>query len=88
MEDLQSKIVAEEFIVHTTPTGQVLRSCVLTTENGYACSGEPACAVDPANDDMSKGQRIARENALKVLWALEGYQLKTAMQMDNNMYIN
>lgn len=42
--------------------------------NGFMVTGESACA-DPKNFDEQLGRSIAYENALRKVWALEGYLL-------------
>lgn len=53
----------------------VLTVCVLTLRNGFTVTGESACA-SPENFDKEIGERIAYEQALDKIWALEGYLLK------------
>jgi hypothetical protein len=70
-------IVAEEY---WRPGGAglpqgTLTVCVLTLENGTQITGESACA-SPENFNAELGQRIAREDAKRKIWALEGYLLK------------
>lgn len=74
--DLAANIRAVEIVVHRTPSGQVLRWAVLTTQNGYAVTGRPSVAVSPENDDREIGERVAIENARQELWPLMGYALK------------
>lgn len=53
----------------------LLTFCVLTLKNGFTATGESACA-SPENFDPEIGRKIARQNALQKIWALEGYLLK------------
>jgi len=53
-----------------------LTLCVLVLRNGYTVTGESACA-SPENFDAELGMKIARENARKKIWALEGYRLRS-----------
>ena len=73
-EKIASVIVKEEFH-RLTP---VLTVCVLTLANGFTVTGESACA-SPENFDEEIGNKIAREQAVSKIWALEGYQLKTKL---------
>lgn len=52
-----------------------LTICVLVLRNGFTVTGESACA-SPENFDAEIGRRIARENARRKVWALEGYLLR------------
>ena len=54
---------------------QLLTICVLVLKNGFTVTGESACA-SPENFDAEIGRKIARENAVNKIWALEGYLLK------------
>ena len=62
---------------HVFP-GTTLTVCALTLRNGYQVVGESACA-SPENYDATIGQRLARENAHRKIWALEGYLLRSAL---------
>lgn len=42
---------------------------------GFTILGRAAC-VDPANFDLEKGRKYARESAENQLWQLEGYRLQ------------
>ncbi|MEY0971272.1 Gp49 family protein [Providencia huaxiensis] len=52
-----------------------LTFCVLVLKNGFTVTGESACA-SPENFDAEIGRKIARQNAVNKIWALEGYLLK------------
>ena len=54
---------------------EVLTVCVLTLQNGFTVTGESAC-VSPANYNAEIGEKIAKDNAMEKIWALEGYLLK------------
>lgn len=54
---------------------RLLTFCVLVLRNGFAVTGESACA-SPENFDEGLGRKIARENAKQKLWPLMGYALK------------
>lgn len=56
----------------------LLTFCVLVLKNGFTVTGESACA-SPDNIDAELGRKVARENAVKKIWALEGYLLKQSM---------
>lgn len=57
---------------------QCLTICVLTLKNGFTIVGKSACA-SPENYDDEIGHRIAREDARRQIWALEGYALRNAL---------
>lgn len=71
---IREVIVAAEYI-RPLRRGSTLTICVLTLENGTEVTGESACA-SPENFNEELGQRIARENAERKIWALEGYLLR------------
>jgi len=52
-----------------------LTVCCLTLINGYAVVGTAPCAhLD--NFDAETGEKVARDDAKRKIWALEGYLLK------------
>ena len=53
----------------------LLTFCVLILRNGFAVTGESACA-SPENFDAAIGRKIARQNAVGKVWPLMGYALK------------
>lgn len=53
----------------------LLTFCVLVLKNGYTVTGESAC-VSPENFNAEIGRRVAREDAVRKLWPLLGYQLR------------
>ncbi|MEI6282790.1 MAG: Gp49 family protein [Alphaproteobacteria bacterium] len=55
-----------------------LTICVLVMKNGFTVVGKSACA-SPENYNEEVGRRVAREDAVKQIWALEGYQLRTRL---------
>lgn len=65
-------IVAQDY--HVFP-GTTLTICCLTLANGFAVTGESACA-SPENFDVQLGRKIARDNAKQKIWTLEGYALR------------
>lgn len=68
---IESAIVKEYY--HVFP-GTTLTVCVLILKNGYAVVGESACASQE-NFNAELGWKIARENAKRKIWPLEGYAL-------------
>jgi hypothetical protein len=71
-EHVESVIVGEDY--HVFP-GTTVTVCLLKLRNGYTVLGESAC-VSPENFDADLGRRIAREDAARGIWALEGYLLR------------
>lgn len=55
-----------------------LTICILVLKNGFTIVGKSACA-SPENYDAELGHKIAREDARKQIWALEGYQLRSKL---------
>ena len=70
-QHIENTIVGE---LYTRPTG-TLTVCVLTLRNGTLVTGESAC-VSPENFNEAIGNKVAREDAFRKIWALEGYLLK------------
>ena len=56
----------------------LLTFCVLVLRNGFAVTGESACA-SPENFNAEIGRRIARKNAVAKVWPLMGYELRTEL---------
>lgn len=52
--------------------------CVLVLKNGFTVSGQSSC-VDPKNYQKDIGDRVAREDAIKNIWPLLGYELRTKL---------
>lgn len=59
----------------STTSLHCLTLCILVLKNGYTVVGKSACA-SPENFNLVIGQRIAREDAVRQVWALEGYYLR------------
>lgn len=70
-QHIESTIVDESYV---NPIG-TLTVCVLTLRNGTLVTGESAC-VSPENFNVEIGRKVAREDAFRKIWALEGYLLK------------
>lgn len=60
------------------PSLGLLTFCVLTLKNGFTVTGQSACA-SPENYDEDIGRRVARGDAIRQVWALMGYQLRTKL---------
>ena len=72
LESIEAKIGREQTHVFD---GGTLTVHVLTMANGFQVTGESACASQ-ANYNEELGRQIARDNAIRKVWALEGYLLK------------
>jgi len=59
----------------THPSLEVLTVCVLVTRNGFTLLGKSAPA-SAENFDHETGKRFAREDAVRQLWPLMGYNLR------------
>lgn len=71
-DDIEKAIVGEQYHVFE---GTTLTVCCLKLRNGYTVTGESA-AISPENFDAVIGRTVARQNARKKIWDLEGYLLK------------
>ena len=69
-EMIDECIIGEEYAMFCGTT----TVCCLKLKNGFTVTGESACA-SPENFDEEIGRKIARENARKKIWMLEGYLL-------------
>lgn len=69
-----------------TPKGDLalLTFCVLRLENGFTVHGSNACA-DPANYDREISEHLAREDAIRKMWPLLGYELKTQLFFEKRL---
>lgn len=74
-EIINDTIVGEGYHVFD---GTTVTICLLTLRNGFSVTGESACA-SIENFDEELGQKIARDNAVEKIWALEGYLLKQSL---------
>lgn len=70
LEDIESEILSTEYVVHGTCTIAFVKLL-----NGFVVTGESHC-VNPANYNKEQGEKYAREDAIKKLWAPFGFRLK------------
>lgn len=77
--DLDANIAHTEIVKHISPSGQVLRWAVLTTQNGFSLAGRPSCSASSENDNQELGEKIAISNAKSDLWPLMGYELRSKL---------
>lgn len=73
-----SDLFNEPSISVSWPAMASLTVCVLVLKNGFTIVGKSACA-SPENYDAEFGGKIAREDARKQIWALEGYLLRSKL---------
>lgn len=59
----------------------LLTFCVLTLRNGFTVVGKSACA-SPANYNQEIGQTVARGDAIRQIWPLLGYELRTRLHLE------
>ena len=73
LDQLHDKVSsAEYFHPASAPT---LTIAVLTLDNGFSIVGKSACA-DPKKFNKTLGQQLAFDDAIRKLWAFEGYLLR------------
>lgn len=85
LDDIKDNIAAENYFTAGAalqalgqPCSQahdLLTICILTTFNGFTVIGKSAVA-SPENFDAEKGRTFAREDAIRQLWPLMGYELR------------
>lgn len=75
-QHIESIIVSTEYHRLTA----TLTVAVLTLANGFTVTGESACAA-PENYNQEIGERLAFDDAKRKIWPLEGYMLKTRIQL-------
>lgn len=89
LEQIESKVVSTHYFTaqqgaehpdaysdaNNTPDSlRLLTFCVLVLHTGHTIVGKSAC-VSAANFDAVLGRKLAREDAIKQMWPLEGYLL-------------
>lgn len=60
------------------PSLALLTICVLVLKNGFTVIGQSACA-SPENYQEDIGRRVARGDAIRQVWALMGYELRSKL---------
>ena len=70
-QDIEEAIAAEHYqrVAGTTTT-----LCIMTLWNDFVVIGKSAC-MNQEDFDEFIGERIAREDAVRQIWQLEGYRL-------------
>jgi hypothetical protein len=57
---------------------KILTICILVMDSGFTFIGKSA-PVEPANFNADFGKRLAREDALRQVWPMEGYLLRNKL---------
>jgi hypothetical protein len=76
IDSILAKIHREEYIRPIYMKHMTI--AVITMQNGYAVVGT-ATPADPTNFDQKLGKKFAKEDAIRKLWALEGYLLRETL---------
>lgn len=93
MEQIESVIAEERYLnlgqalaVSSVPESGLAQTtlCVLVLKNGYTVIGKSACA-DPAMYDEQLGRQIAYNDAVRQVWPLLGYELKSLLHFQRQM---
>jgi hypothetical protein len=71
LHQIESKITGETYTLLPNKRTTI---CQLTLANGFTVEGKSAC-VAIENYDRLTGERLAREDAVRQIWQLEGYLL-------------
>lgn len=79
LDSLLGKIDDEEYWHPSTIPHMTI--CIVTLKNGFAIVGKSAPA-DAGNFDEELGQKFAREDAIRQMWAFEAYALRERMTAD------
>lgn len=74
-EKIEQLIVSEQYVLFPATD---LTVCCLVLANRFCVIGQSAC-VDHENFDPEKGRKIARDDAKRKIWELEGYLLKNEL---------
>lgn len=69
---IEEKIVDARYYRFPNTT---LTVCALTLRNGFVVTGSSACA-DPSKFNRDMGRKLARDDARRQIWELEGYLLR------------
>lgn len=77
LQQIEETIVGEDYHVFHGTTNTV---CCLTLANGFTVIGQSACA-SPENFDAEIGRKIARDDARRKIWELEGYLLRERLSV-------
>jgi hypothetical protein len=76
VDSMESKIATADY--WSPPGCSHMTVCALTTKAGFTLIGKSAPA-DPDNFNAELGAKLAREDAMRQLWRLEGYLLRNRL---------
>lgn len=82
-EHIENQIASEQYL-NSIDTGAALGTltiCVLTLKNGILITGTSAC-LDAATFDAQIGKDLARKDAVRQIWQLEGYLHATLSKLE------
>ena len=78
LENLEANIGEEHYIQPPQAPG-TLTICMLILKNGFVVTGT-AAAASPENFDSEIGKRVARGDAIRQVWGLMGYELRSKLE--------
>lgn len=87
LASIEKRIVGEYYIRGSDAAMQddanadalgLLTICILVTETGFTFVGKSA-PVEPSNFNAEFGRKLAREDAVRQIWPMEGYLLRDKM---------
>lgn len=84
LEQVQAAIKGETYTV--LPDGRTT-ICQLTLDNGFTVDGHSAC-VSKENFDAEIGNKYAREEAVKKVWAYLGFRLADKVKLEEGSFID
>lgn len=94
LADVEAAIVGENYYTAgaavtalgapSFPGLDVLTICNLTLWNGWTITGTSACA-DPKSFDSELGKRLAKQDAVRQIWPLMGFELKSRLHREKNL---
>lgn len=61
LQDIKDNIKHVEYVKHVTHSGQIMRWCIITLQNGFPVDGRPSISASPENDDAELGEKRAYE---------------------------
>jgi len=76
LDDILAEIVNEEYLHPESLPSMTI--AVLHLKNGFAAVGHSAPA-DPENFDRELGRKFAKENAIRTLWPMFAFELRSRL---------
>lgn len=71
-EQIEALITHIEYITHVSPSGRLIRWCVITLQNGVSVSGSHQ-VLTPEHDNIEISQQAAYDDAMSVLYPQDSY---------------